>query len=222
MALDMGRVKTFLSFKTSITPLLLACIFSLVSKPLAASKNRSYTILAFGDSLTAGYLLPVKDSYPAQLEEMMTQKGYRVKITNSGVSGNTTEQGLRRVEWALQQGKYDIVLLCLGANDGLRQLPIQNMRENLIKIITKFQASGSKVYLLGMKVPTNISVVYRKEFEGVYRQIATQKKTPLMPFLLEGVATKSDLILEDQIHPNKAGYTKVAKNVVDFLIPRLK
>lgn len=177
--------------------------------------------MAFGDSLTAGYRLPIKDSYPAQLEQLLIQDGYKVQITNAGVSGDTSEQGLRRIDWILKQGNYDIVLLCLGANDGLRQLPVKNLEENLLKVIDKFQAAGSKVLLLGMQLPPNLYRGYRGEFEAVYKRVADKKRLPYLPFILEGVAANSKLNLEDMIHPNKDGYAVVAQHVMKFLKSKL-
>ncbi len=181
------------------------------------AEARDYKILAFGDSLTAGYTLPANDSYPAQLERLLNKEGYKVKIVNAGVSGETTEQGLRRIDWVLKQSKYDIVLLCLGANDGLRQLPITQMTDNLIKIIEKFQASGSKVYLLGMKMPLNMIGAYRDNFDKAFEKIAKQKKIPFYPFLLEGVAANPQLNIADQIHPNAQGYEIISKNLTKFI-----
>lgn len=219
--LVMGRAKVFVRFSTSITHLVLACIFALVSCTSEASKNKPYKVLAFGDSLTAGYGLPAKDSYPAQLEQLLSKEGYKISITNAGVSGDTSAQGLRRVDWALKQSQYDIVLLCLGANDGLRQLPVKEMEENLIKIIDKFQASGAKVFLIGMQLPPNLFRSYRGEFEEAFKRVADKKKVPFLPFLLDSVAAKPSLNLDDQIHPNAAGYTVVANNVMKFLIENL-
>ncbi|MEZ4815581.1 MAG: arylesterase [Bdellovibrionota bacterium] len=204
-------------FNTSITHLVLACIFALVSCTSEASKNKNYKILAFGDSLTAGYQLPASESFPAQLEQIMTQEGYKLKITNAGVSGDTSEQGLKRVDWALKQGSYDIVLLCLGANDGLRQLPVANMEKNLLQIIEKFEAAGTKVLLIGMELPSNLYRSYRSDFSEAYKKIAKKKNLPFLPFLLEGVAANPNLNLDDQIHPNAAGYKIIAQNVMKFL-----
>lgn len=217
----MGSLKVFDKLMTSITHLVVVFILALVSCSSEASKNKSYKILAFGDSLTAGYRLAAKDSYPAQLEQILLSEGYKVSITNAGVSGDTSEQGLRRVEWALKQDKYDIVLLALGANDGLRQLPVNKMEDNLNQIVDKFQESGSKVLLLGMKLPPNLYRNYRIGFEEAFSKVATQQKIPFMDFLLEGVAANSSLNLEDQIHPNAEGYKVVASNVKNFLIKHL-
>lgn len=220
--LVMGRANVLVSLRTSITHIVLALILALVSCTSEASKNKSYKVLAFGDSLTAGYRLPAKDSYPAQLEQLLIKEGYKIQITNAGVSGDTSAQGLRRVDWALKQNKYDIVLLCLGANDGLRQLPIKDMEDNLVKIIDKFQASGAKVLLIGMQLPSNLFRNYRVEFEEAFKRVADKKKTPYLPFLLEGVAANLSLNLEDQIHPNAAGYALIAKNVMPFLLKNLE
>lgn len=217
----MGKLKIFDKLETSITHIVLACILALVSCSSEASKNKSYKVLAFGDSLTAGYRLPAKDSYPAQLEQLLTSNGYKISITNAGVSGDTSEQGLRRVDWALKQDKYDIVLLALGANDGLRQLPVDKMEENLNKMIEKFTSSGAKVLLLGMKLPPNLYRNYRVGFEEAFKRVAQKQKVPFMDFLLEGVAANSSLNLEDQIHPNAEGYKIVATNVKEFLVKNL-
>ncbi len=178
--------------------------------------------MAFGDSLTAGYRLPAQEAYPALLEQMLLKDGYKVSVTNAGVSGDTTEQGLRRVDWALKQNKFDVVLLGLGANDGLRQLPVNNMQANLEQLIDKFKASGAKVLLLGMQLPPNLYRGYRGEFESAFKNIATKKAVPFYPFLLEGVAANSNLNLDDQIHPNAKGYEVIAQNVMKFLVPHLQ
>lgn len=147
----------------------------------------------------------------------MIQEGYKIKITNAGVSGDTSAQGLRRVDWALKQSNYDAVLLCLGANDGLRQLSVKDLESNLEKIIDKFHEKGSKVLLIGIDLPPNLFRAYRIEFQNVFKRVAEKKKVPFLPFLLSGVATDPKLNLDDQIHPNAAGYTVIAKNVMKFL-----
>lgn len=213
-----GRVKVFLRLRTSITCLVLSCFVSLVS---LASEAHEVKILAFGDSLTAGYRLPASESYPAQLEQLLNKDGFKVHVTNAGVSGDTTDQALRRVEWSLKQGPYDFVLLCIGANDGLRQLSVKNMEENLTKIVEKFQAKGSKVILMGMQLPVNFSAEYRIGFESAFKRVAAKKSVPYLPFFLEGVAANPSLNLDDQIHPNKRGYEIIAKNVLKFIKPQL-
>lgn len=182
-------------------------------------------ILAFGDSLTAGYQLPPAQAYPKQLETLLKGEGYDVEIANAGVSGDTSAQALARVDWNLKQGPYEIVLLAIGANDGLRLQSVAEFEKNLEKLVTRFQAAKAQVLLIGMKLPTNLSPDYRKSFEAVYPKVARKKKLNLMPFLLEGVATDQMLNLEDQIHPNAQGYAIVARNVaprVKTMLDRLK
>ncbi len=179
-------------------------------------------ILAYGDSLTAGYRLQPSDSYPKQLEALMRADGYKVEITNGGVSGDTSAQALSRLEWSLKKGPFDYVLLCVGANDGLRQLSVSAFEENLKKMIQAFQSKNIKVILVGMQLPTNFAPAYRNTFGTVYSKLAKEFKVPLYPFFLEGVAQTPKLNLEDTIHPNKSGYAIVAKNLQKFLTPIIK
>lgn len=179
-------------------------------------------ILAFGDSLTAGYQLPPAQSYPKQLEALLKGEGYDVEIANAGVSGDTSAQALARVDWNLKQGSYEIVLLAIGANDGLRLQPVKNLEKNLDTLVTRFQKHGAKVLLLGMRLPTNFDAGYRKMFEKTYTNVAKARKLTFLPFLLEGVAADQKLNLEDQIHPNAEGYGVVAKNVAGLVRPLLR
>ena len=179
-------------------------------------------ILAFGDSLTAGYTLRPSEAYPAQLEVALKKVGFDVEVVNAGVSGDTTGQGLRRVEWNLKKGPFDYVLLCLGANDGLRQLSNKQTKDNLKKIIKEFKKAKVEVILLGMQLPTNFSPKYRSEFEKIYVDLASEEKLSFLKFILEGVAAKQMLNQEDQIHPNVDGYKIIAANISEFLIPIIK
>lgn len=187
----------------------------------AKGPARHVKILAFGDSLTAGYQLPPAQSYPKQLETLLKGEGYDVEIANAGVSGDTSAQALARVDWNLKQGPYEIVLLAIGANDGLRLQPVKGFRTNLETLVARFQKHGARVLLLGMRLPTNFDAGYRKAFEKVYADVAKAKKLTFLPFLLEGVATDQMLNLEDQIHPNAQGYAIVAKNVAGLVRPLL-
>lgn len=183
------------------------------------SLAKEVKILAFGDSLTAGYQLALSEAYPARLEQLLRDKKYAVKMTNAGVSGDTSGQALRRVDWVLKSDHFDIVLLCLGANDGLRLLPVDEMERNLLESIQKFEQAKVKVVLIGMKVPTNTDPRYQKEFEAVFPRIAKTKKLSFVPFLLEGIATTELLHLEDQIHPNAKGQVIMAQTVLKTLEP---
>ncbi len=172
--------------------------------------------------MTAGYTLPVTQGYPAQLEKVLQTKGFNVTVSNAGVSGDTSGQGVRRVEWSLKQKKYSWVLLCLGANDGLRLLPLKDLESNLNTLVEKFTKAGVKVMLLGMKLPLNTETKYRDEFEKIYPRIAAKHRVPYYPFILDGVATSEMLNLEDQIHPNAKGYEIIARGIAEKLSPLLR
>jgi acyl-CoA thioesterase I len=200
--------------------------FTLLSTNVLANNNVNATqpirILAYGDSLTAGYRLPPSDSYPKQLETLLRADGMNVEIINGGVSGDTSAQALSRLTWSLNKGPFDYVLLCIGANDGLRQQPVAALENNLRKMIQEFQKKNIQVILLGMQLPTNFSPAYRNAFAKTYPKIAKEFKLSLYPFILEDVTQKPALNLNDTIHPNKAGYTVIAKNLHKFLKPILK
>jgi acyl-CoA thioesterase-1 len=183
----------------------------------AQSPTQNFQILAYGDSITAGYGLAKDQSYPKQLEKKLNEKGFNASVTNGGVSGDTSTQALSRVNWALKGKKFSIVLLCIGANDGLRLQPPSLLQSNLSKLVDAFQQHGAKVVLLGMKLPTNLDATYRRNFERVYTNTAKQKKIPLIPFFLEGIATQTNLNQEDQIHPNVQGAELMASNLVPAL-----
>jgi acyl-CoA thioesterase-1 len=177
--------------------------------------------MAFGDSLTAGFGVGSEESYPAKLQDILKKNGYPHKVINAGVSGETTAGGLRRITWLMQQ-KPQIIILELGANDGLRGLPISAMESNLSDIITLCKKQNAKVLLVGMKVPPNYGKEYSKEFEKTFQKLAKKFKTPLIPFLLEGIAAKRKYNQGDGIHPTSEGYKIVVKTVWNYLEPMLK
>ncbi len=179
------------------------------------------TVAFLGDSLTAGYGLEPSQSFPALLELRLKDAGRPWRVVNAGVSGDTTAGGLRRLEWLLRQ-KVDLLFLCLGANDGLRGLPVATTEANLRAIITRAQTKGARVVLAGIRLPENYGTEYRKQFEALYPRLAREYKVPFLPFLLEGVAMRPELNQEDQIHPNAAGTRRVADTVWKVLEPLLK
>ena len=174
-------------------------------------------IVAFGNSLTAGAGIPADESYPSQLQRRMDESGYRYRVINAGVSGDTTAGGLRRVDWMLKS-RPQIVILELGGNDGLRGLPLDQMHENLEAIIQRVQAADAQIILAGMKLPLNYGDEYRAGFEAVYAQLAQAHQVTLMPFFLEGVGAQVHLNQADGIHPTADGY----RVIVDHLWPVLK
>lgn len=178
-------------------------------------------ILAFGDSLTAGYGVPLDAGYPARLQRKLDEQGYRYRVVGMGISGDTTGGGIARMRPALQQ-KPSIVILELGANDGLRGLSISRMQMNLEQMIKDFQEAGAKVVLAGMTLPRNYGEAYVKSFEDVFRNLAKKYDSPLIPFFLEGVAGNPKYTLEDLMHPNVEGYVRVTDIVIKTLEPLLK
>jgi acyl-CoA thioesterase-1 len=188
--------------------------------PTAPTDDRPI-ILAFGDSLTAGSGLAQGSGYPEMLQKELDNRGYTYRVVNAGVGGDTTGGGLARLKRALEL-KPEIVILELGGNDGLRGIPVDVMQSNLDEMISAFKNSGAKVVLGGMTLPRNFGSEYISAFEKVYSELASKNDVTLIPFFLEGAAGHPDLMLEDQIHPNQAGYRLVTANVMKYLEPLLK
>ena len=178
-------------------------------------------ILAFGDSLTAGFMVGEKQSYPSRLQEILKAKGYPHKVVNAGVSGDTTAGGVRRIEWLLKH-EPKIVILELGANDGLRGLPVDAMEANLETIIATCRAKNAQVLLAGMKALPNYGKEYNREFEAVFSRLAEKHKLPLIPFFLVDVAGIQKLTRPDGIHPVAEGYQIVTQTVWQYLEPMLQ
>lgn len=180
-------------------------------------------ILFFGNSITAGYQLDVKDAFPAIIQERLDSLGYDYKVVNAGLSGETSAGGLNRIEWVLQTIP-DIFVLELGANDGLRGLDLDETKKNLKGIIEKVREANPKVkvVLAGMQVPPNLGNEYTGKFQKMFQEIASESHTVLIPFLLEGVAGNPDLNLRDGIHPTPEGHQIVSENVWPVLKPLLE
>ncbi len=179
-------------------------------------------IVAFGDSLTAGYgLASPKESYPALLQQMLDADGYRYEVVNAGVSGDTSAGGLRRIDWVLGSGDVRVVILELGANDFLRGQPVAETKKNLSQIIERAKARGARVLLAGMLTTTNTGERYQREIHEAYQSLAREHQVPLIPFFLEGVAGREDLNQPDGVHPNAEGTKVVAETVYKHLRPML-
>ena len=185
--------------------------------PIAARPR----IVAFGDSLTAGLGVRLEEAYPARLQQRVDAAGLDYEVVNAGVSGDTSAGGLRRLDWTLQ-GEVRALILALGANDGLRGLPPEQLRRNLEQMIETAQARGIAVVLAGMEAPPNFGRAYVVEFREVFPELAKQYRTALVPFLLEGVAGLGSMNQSDGIHPNAEGATLVADNVWAVLRPVLE
>jgi acyl-CoA thioesterase-1 len=180
------------------------------------------TILFFGDSLTAGYGLSPEEAFPALVEKEFNKDGKPCKVVNAGLSGETSAGGLSRIDWILRQ-PIDVFVLELGANDGLRGLPLTETKKNLQSIIDKVKVKYPKVkvVVIGMMVPPNMGNDYTNQFNEIFPALAKKNKATLMPFLLEGVAGNEKLNLPDGIHPNIEGHKIVARNVKKVLTPLL-
>jgi acyl-CoA thioesterase-1 len=177
-------------------------------------------IVVLGDSLAAGLGLPTDDSFPAIVQRRIEELGYAYEVVNMGVSGDTSAGGLARLDWALE-GDVRVLVLALGANDGLRGLSPSDMAANLGAIIDRARDRGVTVLLCGMEAPPNFGASYTMQFRAAYRQLARDKRVAFVPFLLEGVAGDPALNQADGIHPNATGAQRVADIVWKQLQPIL-
>lgn len=189
--------------------------------PAVQAQAEERVIVAFGDSLTAGLGVAAADGYPAVLEQKLKEAGYSYRVINSGVSGETTAGGLRRVDWVLRS-RPEIVILELGANDGLRGLDVAQTEKNLAAIIERLQKAGVEVILAGMKMPPNYGKEYTEAFERIYPRLAAQYRLTLIPFFLDGVAAQSNLNQADGIHPTGQGYRVIVDRIWPMIQPSLK
>jgi len=176
-------------------------------------------IVALGDSLTAGYGLLEMEAYPALLQQKLNEDGYAWDVINAGISGDTSAAGLARIDWALNQPEVRILILELGANDGLRGLPVPEMKKNLGAIVERAQERRIAVLLMGMEAPPNFGPEYAGSFRQVYRDLARTYRVTLVPFMLDKVAGVPSLNQSDGIHPNIQGTRIVAETVWNALRP---
>ncbi len=196
-------------------------VFALLGLALA-SPAFGGTILFLGDSLTAGLGVEEAQAYPALIQEKIRAVNLPYEVINAGISGDTTAGGLARLDWVLQR-KIDVLVLALGANDGLRGLPMTQTKANLQAIIDRVKAKnpGVKIVIAGMQIPPNMGAEYTEKFREVFVDLARENHAALIPFLLEGVGGHDDLNQADHIHPTVAGHKIVAENVWRVLEPLL-
>jgi len=185
-----------------------------------AAAERRLTLVFLGDSLTAGYGLDTNQAYPALIEKKLLAEGRSVEVVNAGISGDTTAGGLARMDWLLRR-KPDVLVVGLGANDGLRGLSLASSEKNLRAILAKGKATGAKILLLGMQIPPNYGPEYTAGFAAIYPRLAKEEGLALMPFLLSKVAGKRELNQADGIHPTAKGQEIVAGEVLTYLQPLL-
>ena len=185
----------------------------------AGAADRTPEVLAFGDSITAGFGLPPEEAFPARLEARLRDQGIAVHVVNAGNSGDTTADGRARLDWSLA-GKPDVVILELGANDALRGIDPATVHANLEAMINRVQASGAKLLLTGMKAPSNWGEDYRRDFDRIYPELAQAHGVALYPFLLDGVAMDARLNQPDGLHPNERGVAVLVDHIAP-LVARL-
>jgi len=178
-------------------------------------------IVFLGDSLTAGYGLAKEESVPSLIQARLQTEGYAYDVVNAGVSGDTSAGGLSRLDWSLE-GDVKVLVIELGANDGLRGLPVASMKRNLTEVITRAQSRGIKVVLTGMEAPPNFGAAYTTEFRQVYRDLAKLPGVTFMPFYLDGVAGLAHLNIADGMHPNAEGARIIERAVWRTIQPLLE
>lgn len=205
----------------------IAVAIVLLPSPLPASETLSDNeknlpvLLVLGDSLSASFGIEQSDGWVALLTDKLQKHQYRMKVINASISGETTQGGLQRLPSLLAKHKPSLVIVELGGNDGLRGLKLSLIESNLRQIIEKIKASQSSALLMGIRLPPNYGQIYTEKFYQIYQDLAKQENVPLVPFLLDGVATNSALMQEDGIHPTAKAQPVMLKNVWEILQPLL-
>lgn len=185
-------------------------------------RNDKPKIIAFGDSLTAGFGLSEKESYPYLLQQKLEADGFNYEVKNLGVSGETSLGGLERIDWVLEQENIEIIILELGANDLLRGVPVENMKNNLDKIIEKAKAKNVKILFCGMLAPPTMGAEYQRQYVAAFPDLAEKHQIEFVAFLLNNVAMNPKLNQADGIHPNAEGTKIMMQNIYAELKPMLK
>ena len=199
---------------------LLSIIATLSIFPAFTAATEPLRILALGDSLTAGYGLKPADGFTAQLQRSLEARGVSVTVLNAGVSGDTTAGGLARLDWALGD-RPDVVILALGANDGLRAVNPKVTRANLAEILQRLRSEALPVLLAGIYAPPNLGTEYASEFNRIYPELAAQYGTLLYPFFLDGVAAVPELNQADGLHPNAEGVAVLVRRITPYVMQLL-
>jgi acyl-CoA thioesterase I len=188
----------------------------------AADAISNSAILVLGDSLSAGYGISVEQGWVALLQARLRAKGYGYRVVNASASGETTGGGLARLPRALSMHQPRVVIVELGANDGLRGLPVADIRANLDAIVERSQQAGARILLVGMRIPPNYGPVYGNAFRALFADVAARHEVPLVPFLLQSVALNEAMMQEDRLHPNAAAQPKLLDTVWPQLEPLLR
>jgi acyl-CoA thioesterase-1 len=212
VACTMGRAST----------LILKLLIFLVCAAFSAGATAAGTILIYGDSLSAAYGIREQDGWVSLLRERLKERGLDYIVVNASVSGETSSGGAARIDAVLERNKPDVVVLELGANDGLRGLPISAMKENLARIIRAAQNRKARVLLVGMRIPPNYGSNYTSAFFQAFGELAREHKTAYIPFLFEGLDDRPELFLPDQVHPTGEAQRALLETVWKGLEPLLK
>jgi len=199
--------------RLTVALLMLTGLAASMTTPAAAQDGTPLKIVAFGDSLTAGYGLPAQDAFPAKLQAALKAKGHNVEIENAGVSGDTASGGLSRLDWSIPDGT-DAVIVELGANDMLRGVDPQVTRQALDEILARLTARNIAVLFCGMRAAPNMGADFARAFESIFAELAKKYDVIFYPFFLDGVAAQAKLALRDGVHPNAAGVDIIVANIV--------
>jgi len=197
----------------------LILIFLLLASPMTFSASKK--VLVFGDSLSASYNIPTDKGWVYLLAQDLKKKNFDIEIINASISGETSAGGLNRFQPQIQKTQPDIVILELGANDGLRGYDLTTTQNNLLTMINMSQKMNASVILAGIHIPPNYGKTYTRKFNQIFTELAKMENVSLIPFILEGVATNSELMQSDGLHPNEEGQKKIVSTVLTYLLPKL-
>lgn len=198
------------------------CALALIGAGFAGTADARSTLLVYGDSLSAAYGIAQNEGWVTLLDLRVRQKRLNYTVVNASISGETSSGGASRIAATLRQYKPGVLILALGANDGLRGLPVAQMRANLDAIVRAAQGAGSRVLLVGMKMPPNYGPRYTRDFEQAFASLAKRHRTAFVPFMLEGVAEKRENFLDDNLHPTAQAQPLILENIWRGLVPLLK
>jgi acyl-CoA thioesterase-1 len=205
---------------SAIIGILVTC-FIMMCTLMTNASAKPLEVVAFGDSLMAGYQLDREDAFPNRLAEALNANGLEINMTNAAVSGDTTSGGLARLDWSIPDGT-DVVILELGANDALRGLPAETTRENLDKMMARLSERNITIFLMGMLAPPNMGSDYEQQFNTIYPDLANKYEVEFYPFFLDGVAGIPELNISDGIHPNPKGIAVMVEKILPVAEPFLK
>ncbi len=208
-------------FKSVFTVFVLLLALQWPASTLASTSSRE-SVLVLGDSLSAAYGVAIDSGWVALLQQHLQQAGHPVEVFNASISGETTQGGLARLPDLLTRHRPDVVVIELGANDGLRGFPLHLIRANLAQMVQLSKAAEAEVLLLGMRIPPNYGSKYTSAFYEIYQQLAQQENTALVPFLLDGVAAEDTMMQDDGLHPNANAQPVLLRNVLPTLLPLLE